>query len=111
MDHMQFFSKRVFELRKQRGLKQKELGEAVGLSYKSISTIESGTNSTTIEKLVALADFFQVSTDYLLGKETSFAQIEQSGFAAFQKLKPEYQEYICKQIDQLLAIQEKETEE
>ncbi len=69
MDYTQFFSKRIFDLRKQRGLSQKELGEAVGLSHKAISTIESGVRSTTIEKLVLLADFFQVSTDYLLGRK------------------------------------------
>lgn len=68
MDYMPFFSQRVFELRKQRKLSQKELGEAVGLSHKAISTIESGSRSTTIEKLVLLADFFGVSTDYLLGR-------------------------------------------
>ena len=68
MDYMPFFSQRIYELRKQRGLSQKELGEAVGLSHKAISTIESGLRSTTIEKLVLLADFFGVSTDYLLGR-------------------------------------------
>ena len=68
MDYMPFFSQRIYELKKQRGLSQKELGEAVGLSHKSISTIESGSRSTTIEKLVLLADFFGVSTDYLLGR-------------------------------------------
>ena len=67
MDYMQFFSQRVFELRKHQGLSQKELGEAIGLSHKAISTIESGSRSTTIEKLVLLAKFFDVSTDYLLG--------------------------------------------
>ena len=67
MDYMPFFSQRIYELRKQRGLSQKELGEAVGLSHKAISTIESGSRSTTIEKLVLLADFFGVSTDYLPG--------------------------------------------
>ena len=60
-------SQRILQLRKERGLNQKELGDAVGLSHKAISTIESGTRSTTIEKLVALARFFGVSTDYLLG--------------------------------------------
>ncbi|BDF73054.1 hypothetical protein CE91St41_40380 [Oscillospiraceae bacterium] len=60
-------SQRILQLRKERGLSQKELGDAVGLSHKAISTIESGTRSTTIEKLVALARFFGVSTDYLLG--------------------------------------------
>lgn len=68
MDYIPFFSQRIYELRKQRGLSQKELGEAVGLSHKAISTIESGSRSTTIEKLVLLADFFGVSTDYLLGR-------------------------------------------
>ena len=68
MSYMDYFSQRVYQLRKQRGLSQKELGAAVGLSHKSISTIESGLNSTTIEKLVLLADFFGVSTDYLLGR-------------------------------------------
>ena len=67
MEYKQFFSQRIYELRKRRGLSQKELGDAVGLSHKSISTIESGARSTTIEKLIALARYFGVSTDYLLG--------------------------------------------
>ena len=69
MEYAQLFAKRIYELRKQRGLSQKELGEAVGLSHKAISTIESGARSTTIEKLGQFADFFQVSTDYLLGRK------------------------------------------
>ena len=67
MEYKQFFSQRVYQLRKQRGLSQKELGEAVGLSHKSISTIESELSATSIEKLILLAKFFEVSTDYLLG--------------------------------------------
>lgn len=67
MDYGEIFSKRVYELRCAKGLKQAELGAEVGLSHKAISTIEGGTRSTTIEKLIALAQFFEVSTDYLLG--------------------------------------------
>ena len=58
---------RVFELRQKEGLNQKQLGELIGLSHKAISTIESGTRGTSIDKLVALAYHFHVSTDYLLG--------------------------------------------
>ena len=58
---------RVRALRKAMNLNQQELGEALGLSQKAISTIESGHTSTTIEKLILLAKFFEVSTDYLLG--------------------------------------------
>ena len=67
MDYEKIFAQRVYELRKKRNMNQKELGEVVGLTAKSISTIESGLRSTTIEKLVLLAQFFGVSTDSLLG--------------------------------------------
>ena len=67
MKYNDIFAKRVFELRKARGISQEKLGKAVGLSHKAISTIESGARSTTIEKLIALARYFEVSTDYLLG--------------------------------------------
>lgn len=67
MEYNDIFAKQVFELRKARGISQEKLGKAVGLSHKAISTIESGARSTTIEKLIALARYFGVSTDYLLG--------------------------------------------
>ena len=67
MENLEIFAKRVKELRTQRRLSQVELGEVLGLTHKSISTIESGIRGTTIEKLILLAKFFDVSTDYLLG--------------------------------------------
>lgn len=69
MESENTFARRVYELRVLRKLSQKELGEAVGLTSKSISTIESGLRKTTIDKLILLAKFFDVSTDYLLGLE------------------------------------------
>ena len=67
MENLEIFAKRVKELRKQRRLSQTELGEVLGLTHKSISTIESGLRGPTIENLILLAKFFEVSTDYLLG--------------------------------------------
>lgn len=67
MNNLELFAYRVKKLRKQCGLNQKELGEAIGLTAKSISTIESGLRTTTIEKLILLAKYFDVSADYLLG--------------------------------------------
>ncbi len=67
MDHKIIFSQRVKALRKQRRLSQRELGEIIGVTHKTISTIESGLSSTTIDKLIILAQFFGVSTDYLVG--------------------------------------------
>ena len=67
MKDLELFATRVKELRKQKRLSQTGLGEVLGLTHKSISTIESGVRGTTIEKLILLAKFFEVSTDYLLG--------------------------------------------
>ena len=67
MENENVFAQRVYELRTKRRLTQKELGEAIGLTHKSISTIESGLRKTTVDKLILLAKFFDVSTDYLLG--------------------------------------------
>lgn len=67
MENKNIFGTRVYEMRKNFGLKQSELGEKVGLTHKAISTIESGKRGTSFEKLVELAYVFHVSTDYLLG--------------------------------------------
>lgn len=67
MSNLELFAFRVKKLRKQRKLSQQELAEALGLTQTTISGIESGIRTTTIEKLILLAKFFDVSTDYLLG--------------------------------------------
>ena len=67
MQNLELFAYRVKKLRKAQKLSQKELGEALGLTQNTISAIESGTRTTTIEKLTLLAKFFDVSADYLLG--------------------------------------------
>lgn len=67
MKKRNIFGERVYQLRKQAQLSQKQLGEVLGLSNKAICTMEGGSRGTTIEKLVLLAEYFHVSTDYLLG--------------------------------------------
>lgn len=67
MEEKNIFAERIYLLRKEAGLSQKQLGEILGLSNKAICTMEGGSRGTTIEKLVLLAKYFHVSTDYLLG--------------------------------------------
>ena len=62
------FAERVKLLRKKKNLKQYELGKIVGFTVTAISDIERGRRTTTMEKLDALADFFDVSVDYLMGR-------------------------------------------
>lgn len=67
MNNLELFAFRVKKLRKARKLSQQGLAEVLGLTQTAISGIESGLRTTTIEKLILLALFFEVSTDYLLG--------------------------------------------
>lgn len=61
-------SLRLKELRLSHHLSQKSLGEMVGLSMQAINNIEREYRSTTAEKLLCIADYFDVSVDYLLGR-------------------------------------------
>ena len=59
---------RLSELRKDKGLNQDELGEIIQKGKGSVSRYEKGTRQPDVETLKRLADFFGVSTDYLLGR-------------------------------------------
>jgi len=59
---------KVKTLRVASGMTQEELGKVLGISKQTLSGIETGYRSTTIDVLYHLAEFFDVSTDYLLGR-------------------------------------------
>lgn len=63
-----FFSLRVKELRSSENLTQSQLGKLVGLSKQTINDMEHGRSTTTAVKLLAIANYFDVSVDYLLGR-------------------------------------------
>lgn len=58
---------RVKELRTEKGLTQQQAAEAVGKSREVYRRYECGSRSLTTEVLIALAEFYDVSTDYILG--------------------------------------------
>lgn len=62
------FSERLKELRKERGLKQREMAEICGLKMRGYQQYEYDETYPTVPGLVFLADYFNVSTDYLLGR-------------------------------------------
>lgn len=58
------------ELRKSKNLSQVELAYALGFSAGLIGMYESGRRKPSYEALECIADFFNVSIDYLMGKDT-----------------------------------------
>lgn len=60
---------RLKELRKQKGLTLVELAKEVNLANNTLSRYERGAREPNISMLIKLADFFNVSIDYLIGRE------------------------------------------
>lgn len=58
---------RIKKLRKEKALTQKELSEILGLDQTTVSKWELGKAIPDSAMLIRLSDFFDVSTDYLLG--------------------------------------------
>lgn len=65
---MDDFSSRVKALRKERGLKQAEMAEILGIKERSYQCYEYRERYPDFPGLIALADFFNVSLDYLVGR-------------------------------------------
>lgn len=60
------FGEFLAKLRKEKGILQKELANYLNVTVATISNYEKGVHSPDIYTLVQIADFFDVSTDYLL---------------------------------------------
>lgn len=61
-------NERLKQLRTSNNKTQKEIADFLGIHSVSVQRFEYGDRRPSIEKLVLLADFFNVSVDYLLGR-------------------------------------------
>ena len=59
---------RLDELKTSRNLMQKQVAEGAGIPLRTYRRYENGEREPSASILVSLADFFNVSTDYLLGR-------------------------------------------
>lgn len=61
------FCERLTQLRKERGINQQNVADYMGVSQVSISNWERGFKEPNYQALIDLTNFFDVSSDYLLG--------------------------------------------
>jgi len=105
---LQAFGIRLKELRKRRGLSQKELAAAISVHHFQISKYETGLNYPTVGKLVQIARVLQIRSDQLLldgVKEDGEAKNLrlQRRFKELECLPKEDQDTAVKLIDALVA--------
>ena len=66
---------RIKQLRLEHDMSQRDLSEKIGCSQKSIDYWEKGAAEPTARFICALADCFECSADYLLGREDDFGNV------------------------------------
>src|SRR5690606_9397473 len=62
------FASRFRSIRKQHGLTQRELAKKLNISQSTIGLYETGDRNPDPRTIISIADFFDVSIDYLLGR-------------------------------------------
>ena len=66
--------KKIFDLRKENGKTQKEIALYLKISQQANANYESNKREPDIDTLIKIADYFNVSVDYLLGKSENKKQ-------------------------------------
>lgn len=65
---MSAFPAQLKAIRQERHMKQREVAEHLGIRVRSYQAYEGGTREPDIDTLIALADFFGVTLDDLVGR-------------------------------------------
>ena len=76
-------NEKIRQLREASGFTQVELAKVLSVSKQAVSNWENNNILPSIEMLIRIADFFGVTTDYLLGKE-QVCRISVDGLTAEQ---------------------------
>ncbi|MBR3992433.1 MAG: helix-turn-helix transcriptional regulator [Anaerotignum sp.] len=79
------FAQRLKELRKAKKVTQQELSEVLGYGSTAVANYESGRNEPSLQDLVRIADFFDISLDNLLGRAYP-TQEKSDMYASFDRL-------------------------
>lgn len=67
MKNTEIFAQRLIELREQNGISQQQLADSLNITRQSLSLYEKAERTINIDLLVKIANYFNVSADYLLG--------------------------------------------
>ena len=110
---MRSILKRLRFLRERAGISQKTLAEQIGVSQQSINKYENHNIEPDIETLIALADTFGTTVDYLIGRSEvptedkscvsdTLDKSEYTLICKYRKLSPQKRECIQNVIDNFL---------
>lgn len=76
--------KNLKELRREKGISQHELASMIGTSQQSVNKYENHNIEPDIATLILLADYFETSVDYLIGR-TSHSHMQETDNMSFEE--------------------------
>lgn len=93
------FSVILKELRENKNIRQSDLADILNISRQAISNYEQGTRFPKDEKLLlSIADFFNVSTDFLLGRKNTNVRFPENFYENKEFYSPNKKELISKLV-------------
>ena len=110
---------RIKQLREEKGISQLEFAKKINLTQQSVSAYEKGIREPSLDILKTIADFFGVSTDYILSKsdvrnpekvEVDMDEVDVAFASGIKGLNETNKMIIKSTLEALLAKQEKDKE-
>ncbi len=83
------FSERISELRKDRRVQQKDLAPILGVEVQALGNYERGLNEPSFDVVVKLAEYYNVSLDYLFGITDEEIELDRKNVIVLPKGFPE----------------------
>ncbi len=80
---------KIQALRKQRGMSQEQLAEALGVSRQAVSKWEAEQSVPDIDKIIAVCDYFSITTDYIL-RDADLPKTEYASEPQFEPIADDY---------------------
>lgn len=101
---MEYLGMKLKALRQSRGITQAKLAEIAGVVTATISSYETGGNYPSIEILIKLCRYFDVSADYLLGlkdtREFNMTDLTDDQFQAVLLVIEQFRRLNCRLDDE-----------
>ena len=88
------FPKIISELRKKKGVSQKQAALDLGISHALLSHYEKGIRECGLDFLITLSIYYDVSVDYLLGKKGGSSKADTEQIKALKKIIKDAEELL-----------------
>ena len=98
-------SERIFAIMSEKKLKQKDLAEYTGISTSAVSDWRKKGTNPSVDKIIKICEFLNVSSHYLLTGEDTDNFIDKKVLSAFHQLNEDNQDIIIGKIKELLKEQ------